>query len=122
VAILSERYGMGRKTASACTILAVAALGAPAALSQSLTANAKVFGLNPFDLFDFLSSNVLLPLGGILICLFVGWVFGLKKLERSLSNDGGLANAALVRTVFLLLRYVAPLLIAVVLLNGLNLL
>jgi NSS family neurotransmitter:Na+ symporter len=122
VAILSERYGMGRKKASACTILAVALVGAPAALSQSVTANAKIFGLNPFDLFDFLSSNVLLPLGGILICLFVGWVFGLPQLQRRLSNDGRLSNAMLVRAVFLLVRYIAPLLIAAVLLNGLNLL
>ncbi len=120
VAILSERYGIGRKAASAWTILAVVALGAPAALSQSLTANARIFGFNPFDLFDFLSSNVLLPLGGILICLFVGWVFGLKELQHRLSNDGSLANSGLVRTAFLLLRYVAPLLIAVVLLNGLK--
>jgi NSS family neurotransmitter:Na+ symporter len=35
--------------------------------------------MNPFDLFDFLSSNVLLPLGGILICLFVGWVYGCQN-------------------------------------------
>ena len=81
-----------------------------------------MFGLNPFDLFDFLSSNVLLPLGGILICLFVGWVFRLAELQRRLSNDGRLANARLVRALFVLVRYIAPLLIAMVLLNGLNLL
>jgi NSS family neurotransmitter:Na+ symporter len=122
VAVLSERFGMGRKLASLCTILAVALVGAPAALSGSLTAGIKIFGLNPFDLFDFLSSNLLLPLGGILIALFVGWVFGLGALQRQLGNDGRLANAGLVRVIFLLVRYVAPLLIAVVLLNGLGLL
>ena len=76
VAILSERFGMGRKIASICTILAIALIGAPAALSQGVLAETKLFGMNPFDLFDFLSSNVLLPVGGILICLFVGWVYG----------------------------------------------
>ncbi|MEI7431216.1 MAG: sodium-dependent transporter [Betaproteobacteria bacterium] len=79
VAILSERYQLGRKVASLYTILAIMTLGIPAALSQSLTAEFKIFGKNPFDLFDHLSSNILMPTGGILICLFVGWVYGNSK-------------------------------------------
>lgn len=55
--------------------------------------------MNPFDLYDFLSSNVMLPLEGILICLFVGWVYGLPQLF-SFGNAGRLPNRALVRTVF----------------------
>ena len=120
VAILSERCGLGRKMASLYTILAIALLGVPATLSQSLTAEMKVFGMNPFDLFDFLSSNVLLPLGGILICLFVGWVYGLPQLQKQLSNKGELQNSQLVRIVFFLVRYVTPVSIALVLLHGLK--
>jgi len=121
IAILAERYALGRKPASLYTILALAALGVPAALAQSLTAEFRIFGMNPFDLFDFLSSNILLPLGGILICIFVGWVYGLPELEKRLGNEGRLANAGLVRAVFFLVRYVTPLSIAVVLLHGLKL-
>ncbi len=120
VAILSERLGLTRKRASAYTIAAVAVLGAPAALSQGVAANLKVFGMNAFDLFDFLSSNVLLPVGGILICLFVGWVYGWQETHRQLGNDGQLRNARLVRAVFLLVRVVTPLSIAAVLLHGLK--
>ncbi len=120
VAILSERFGHGRKKASLYTILAIALLGVPAALSQSLTAETKLFGMNPFDLYDFLSSNVMLPLGGILICLFVGWVYGLPQLEKQLSNNGSLDNRGLIRAIFFLVRYVTPLLIALVLLHGLK--
>lgn len=120
VAILSERLGLGRRRASLYTILAIAALGVPAALSQSLSAELKLFGMNPFDLFDFLSSNVLLPLGGILICLFVGWVYGLPEMERQLGNHGELRNGPVVKTVFLLVRFVTPLSIAAVLLHGLK--
>jgi NSS family neurotransmitter:Na+ symporter len=120
-AILSERYGLGRKSAAVLTIAAIALLGVPASLSQSLMENVKLFGLNPFDLFDYLTSNVLLPLGGILICLFVGWVYGPEKTEQSLSNHGALANRGLIRATFFLIRFVAPLAIAIVLLNGLKL-
>ena len=120
VAILSERFNLGRKIASLYTILAIALLGVPATLSQSLTAEMKIFGMNPFDLFDFLSSNVLLPLGGILICLFVGWVYGLPQLENQLSNKGELHNSQLIRVIFFLVRYVTPVSIALVLLHGLK--
>lgn len=120
VAILSERLGLTRKRASAYTIGAVAVLGVPAALSQGVAADLKLFGMNAFDLFDFLSSNVLLPVGGILICLFVGWVYGWKETQRQLSNDGQLRNTPLIRAVFLLVRVVTPLSIAAVLLHGLK--
>ena len=121
VAILTERFGVGRKQASVYTILMIAALGVPASLSNSTMADVKIFGMNAFDLFDFLSSNVLLPLGGILICLFVGWVYGLPQIEKQLSNDGKLVNACVIKAVFFLIRVVTPLAIAVVLLHGLKL-
>jgi NSS family neurotransmitter:Na+ symporter len=120
VAILSERYHLNRKIAALATILLIGVLGVPAALSQGVAANLKIFGLNPFDLFDFLSSNVLLPLGGILICLFVGWVFGLAKPEARMATEGTLIERATIRTVFFLVRFVAPVAIAIVLLNGLK--
>ena len=98
----------------------VLALGVPATLSQSVMADVKLFGLNAFDLFDFLSSNVLLPLGGILICVFVGWVYGYERLQQQLSNHGALSNTRLIKVVLVMLRFVAPLAIALVLLQGLG--
>lgn len=120
VAILAERLSLTRKRASAYTILAVAVIGAPAALSQGLCADLKLFGMTPFDLFDFISSNILLPLGGILICLFVGWVYGRAEMQKQLGNSGELRNARLTSAVFFLVRFVTPLSIAAVLLHGLK--
>lgn len=120
VAILTERYKLSRKHAALYTIAAILLLGIPASLSNSIMANIKLFDLTAFDLFDFLSSNVLLPLGGILICLFVGWVYGLPQVEKQLGNHDELKNSYLVQAVFFLVRFVAPLSIAVVLLHGLK--
>ncbi|RDE52384.1 MAG: hypothetical protein DVS81_01065 [Candidatus Accumulibacter meliphilus] len=61
-----------------------------------------------------------LPLGGILICLFVGWVYGLPEMVRQLSNAGVLRNKRLVSQVFFLVRFVALQSIAAVLLHGLK--
>ena len=120
VAILAERLSLTRKRASAYTILAIAVIGAPAALSQGLCADLKLFGMNPFELFDFISSNILLPLGGILICLFVGWVYGRAETQKQLANSGELRNSLLTGAVFFLVRFVTPLSIAAVLLHGLK--
>ena len=120
VAILAERLSLTRKRASAYTILAIAVIGAPAALSQGLCADLKLFGMNPFELFDFISSNILLPLGGILICLFVGWVYGRTETQKQLANSGELRNSLLTGAVFFLVRFVTPLSIAAVLLHGLK--
>jgi NSS family neurotransmitter:Na+ symporter len=120
-AILSERFGLGRKPAALATVAAIALLGVPASLSQSVMENVKLFGLTPFDLFDYLSSNILLPLGGIFICLFAGWVYGFDKMEQNLSNHGALNNRGLIKAAFFLIRFVAPLAIAIVLLNSLKL-
>ncbi|MFC7419619.1 sodium-dependent transporter [Iodobacter arcticus] len=121
VAMLIERCNWSRKKATAISILTIALFGLPAALSQSLTANWKLFGLNAFDLFDYISSNILMPIGGILICLFAGWSYGLPKLKEALSNGGTLNNPILIKVLFILLRYIAPLLIGIILLNGFGL-
>ena len=55
------------------------------------------------------------------VALFVGWVWGLTPLQQALSNQGTLNNAALVRVLFFLLRYVSPVLILLVMLKGLGL-
>lgn len=120
VAILSERFGLARKTASIATIAMIGLLGVPAALSQSLTAKTTLFGLNPFDLFDFVSSNILLPLGGILIAVFVGWVYGLAEPEKRMAAEGPMLSRMAIRTAFFLVRWVAPVAIGIVLLNGLK--
>ncbi len=120
VAILSERFGLPRKAAAISTIVMIAVLGVPAALSQGAMADFKLFGLNMFDLFDFLSSNILLPVGGILICLFVGWVYGLAAPEKRLAEAGTPVQRVVIRSVFFLVRFVAPVAIAIVLLNGLG--
>lgn len=122
VLILHERLGLSRPKAIAVCVAVVALLGAACALSGNLLADFLLFGRNMFALMDFVSSNVLLPLGGILIALFVGWVWGKDAFTAEISNDGKLPNAGLAAGLVMLLRYVSPLLILVVMLHGLGLL
>lgn len=120
VAYLIARTKLTRFQATAATILALAVVGAPAALSSSLTAGIKPFGLTSFDLYDFVTSNILLPVGGLAICIFVGWVWGEKNVRNALSNCGKLNNEGFIRLFLVLAKFVSPVLILLVLLRGLS--
>jgi NSS family neurotransmitter:Na+ symporter len=120
VAFLTEALGWSRKTATVLTALLLAVTGAPATLSFSTMADVTVFGMNFFDFYDYLSSNILLPAGGLLICVFIGWVWGRKNMQDELSNSGELHNTSVVSVVFRLVRWVTPVLVLLVMLNGLG--
>ena len=121
VVTLHERWGLSRPRATFLTLLALVVMGAGCALSQSTLAHFKPGGRTLFDWADFVSSNLLLPAGGICIALFVGWVWGAGNFRQALSNQGQLANGALAQATFWLLRWVSPLLILAVMLRGLGL-
>jgi len=121
VAFLNERCKMSRKTATLVTFALLALVGSTAALSNSSMANFKLLGKTMFDLFDYATSNVLLPVGGLFICLFVGWRWGYPQVKAELTNGGKLNNERIVRAFFGIAKIVTPVLVLVVLLNGLGL-
>ena len=120
VVILHERWGLARPRATLLTLLVLILLGAGCALSQSLLAHIRPGGRTLFDWADYLSSNLLMPMGGIAIALFVGWAWGEQAFAAQLSNQGQLHNRALARALCLLLRWVTPVLIGLVMLAGLG--
>jgi NSS family neurotransmitter:Na+ symporter len=120
VAYLTEERKWSRVVATVFSAGLMGLVGVLATLSTSTLADTLVFGKTFFDLFDFASSNVLLPIGGILICLFAGWRLGAAVIEDEASNQGALHNKAFLKFLTLSLRYVAPFAILVVLLNGLG--
>lgn len=121
VAFVHESLGWSRRRAGLATAGVMALLGLPATLSTSVWGNIKLFGLNAFDLFDFFSSNILLPVGGIAIALFVGWVWSKQQFLQSASNQGALSNQRSSALIHGLLRFVTPVAVTVILLNGLGL-
>jgi NSS family neurotransmitter:Na+ symporter len=72
-----------------------------------------------FDMMDFLASNILLPLGGVLIVIFVGWKLGKARSLNELTNEG-LHKSKLYSLVFFIVKYIAPIAIMFVFLKGVN--
>ncbi len=120
ITFISEERGLPRKKAVIITAVIVMLFGVPAALSAnnvSLLSNIKIFGNTFFNFFDSVSSNILLPLGGLLIVLFVGYFQRKQIVREELSNNGTLNNRTLIEIYMFLLRYVTPLLLVIVFLS-----
>ena len=82
-------------------------------ISTAIAVVASIFCLwsgKIFDLFDMITADVLMPLGGLLTCLFAGWYLDKKIFRKEISNDGTL-RAPLFGVLVFLLKWVAPMLI-----------
>lgn len=121
VAYFSEQLGLSRKKAILLATLSMFVLGITASLSLGLTSKVRLFGLNTFDLFNTTTANILLPLGGLLIVIFLGWFFPGKNVRDELSNEGSL-KARYYMLYRFIIRFVAPIAITIVFLNGIGLL
>ena len=118
VAYISEELHMKRQWATVVACVATIILGAFASLSLMSETPLVIGGQPVFKFMDFVSSNILLPLGGVLIVIFVGWKLGKKKFFDEVTNEGKL-RSPLKKIVFFIIKYLAPLAIAVVLISGL---
>ena len=118
VAYLVDEKGMERRKATLLLALGTWLLGIFCSLSFGPLAHVKLLGLNIFDFLDALCSNWLLPLGGLLFTLFVGWWMSKADVRDELTN-GGTCNVRLFGLVYFLMRYLAPVGILVVFLTNL---
>jgi len=114
---LVENRGFSRVRAAIIGGAGAWLLGIVCLLSLNHWSEYEVAGKGVLDLFDYLTANILLPLGGILIAIFAGWV-----LPRAATLDelGGTDRPGY-RLWRFLIRYVAPAAVALVLLNGIGL-
>ena len=103
------------------TTLLITFIGSFNTLSFGPLRDIKIFGMNIFDACDYLCSNILLPLGGILICIFAGWYLDKAILYNELSNNGRL-KIHFFKLYTFILKYIAPICIFLILLNVLGIL
>jgi len=120
VAYLTEEKGLRRASAVLLITAFAWTVGVLCSLSFGPLADVKLLGNSIFDFLDKLCSDWLLPAGGLLFTLFVGWKMSRTDVYDEFTNGGSLkGSVALFRTVWFLLRYVAPVGIAVVFLTNL---
>ncbi len=116
-----EQWHLSRTAAAWLVTSAMLVLGALCSLSFSVLSGWTICGKTIFDSFDFLTANIMLPVGGIFTCLFVGWKIDRNTLKSELTNNGK-TRFIDIRLYVFLLRWVAPVCIFAVLLDQLGLL
>lgn len=120
-AYVSEEFSLSRKRAATLVTIACSTVGTICALSFGPFDSIRLFGMSIFDFFDYVSSNILLPTGGMLIAIFTGWYLDKRFVCKEITNNGTL-RAPYMRIVIFILRYIAPVAIAIILLNQLGIL
>ncbi|OIJ11584.1 sodium-dependent transporter [Anaerobacillus arseniciselenatis] len=114
VAYFMRRFNWSRQKAAIIVGGIIFFIGVPSSLSQGVWADITFFGNDILDSMDFIASNIFLPLGGLMIALFIGW--GWKKseaLEASNFGDSPIGHAWI-----FVLRFIAPIAIFVIFLTA----
>lgn len=119
VAYLVEEKKIKRPVATLIATLFITFIGCFNTLSFGPLGNVRIFGLRIFEACDYLCSNILLPLGGILICVFAGWYLDKAILYSEISN-GGKLKIRFFKLYTFILKYIAPICILLILLNVLG--
>lgn len=102
-----DERGWSRKFSTVTLAAVIFVMGIPSSLGQGLWSHVRFFGRDILDNVDFLASNVFLPLGGLLMCLFIGWVWGVDKAIDEVTNHGKL-SFPLKGFWTVMIKYVAP--------------
>lgn len=104
VAWLSENRGLSRSRASVYSGALCWLLGLGTAFSFNIWSDATAFGKTIFELVDILTAEIMLPLGGILVAAFAGWVLSREASEAELE----MRDPRHYRAWRILIRYIAP--------------
>lgn len=119
-AYISEAWNVKRTHAATIVTVICCLLGILCSLSMGILSDVTLFDKNIFELFDYTTTTLMLPLCGILITVFIGWKVNKYLIVSELTNNT-YKNTAVVNIIVWILKYVAPLLLIVTFLNGLGL-
>ena len=114
---LIEKYNITRIRAATIAATLAWLIGIGTILSFNIGAEIKIFNMTIFELLDYLTSNILLPMGGIMITIFVGWLVAKENIDVELEIKSNILRFIW----YFSARIVAPIAVIFVMLNALGL-
>ena len=118
-AYLHEEFHLSRKRAASLVTGGCIFLGVFCSLSLGVGSEYTLFGLTLFDLFDFVTAKLMLPLGGLFIALFTGWYLDKKIVWEEISNRGTL-RLPFYKLLIFILKFIAPVAIVLIFIKELG--
>ena len=119
-AYIHEEHHVSRKRATLYVSLGISVFCVLSSLSFSVLKEATILGLTFFDLLDYLTTKIMLPGGGMFICIYVGNRVNKKILKAELTNQGSI-TFYFFNTYYFFIKYIAPVAIGAIFLNELGL-
>ncbi|MBE6294940.1 MAG: sodium-dependent transporter [Bacteroidales bacterium] len=101
-AYFAEEFSLTRKRAAMVTTVVSIVL--------STVTFTKLFGIDFFNIFDYVTANVLMPLGAMFTCIMVMWFMKKDFMNNELTNNG-VCNRRLTPVILFMLRFITPVLI-----------
>lgn len=119
-AYVHEEYSMSRKKAAWIVSTGVSIIAVFCSLSFGVLKEYTIAGLTIFEALDYLTAKIMMPLGGMMICIFVGFRIDKKILKEELTNRGTVTFHFFTMYAFFI-KYIAPVAIGIIFLNELGL-
>ena len=113
ITFVVEKFSLSRVYATNILGVFTWTLGILTVLSFNELSSFKVFGMTIFDNIDYLTSKIMLPLGGLLMALFAGFI-----MKRAIVISELNSNIILANIWFILLKIFSPILLIIIFVNG----
>ena len=114
IAYVQNHFRMSRRKACLWVMLPLLPLSSLSSLSQGVLSDVRILGMNWFDFLDNTATNIMLPVAAILTCVFLGWAVPKEYFRKEVTN-GGRVGARWFPAVLFVVRFAAPVLIAMIL-------
>lgn len=118
-AYVIDEYKWSRTKATWGLSIIIFILTVLSSLSQGPLSGFLIFGKNFFDLLDYITANILMPLGGLMMLIFIGYVWGLDQAAAEITQNGKFVFK-LRKFWNIMVKYVGPIAVGVVFLNMLG--
>jgi NSS family neurotransmitter:Na+ symporter len=119
-AYVAEEFKLSNRKAALVVSCTIAVLAVVCSLSLGVLNDVRVGGMCLFDLMDYVTAKIMMPLGSLLLCLFLGWKVEQSKIINEVTSYGTL-RWRLTKAFVVMLKYVVPILVALVFVNELGL-
>ena len=119
-AFFREELHVSRSRAAWIVTAVCSAIAVICSLSVGAVPELNLLGMDIMDVCDRLTAQILLPLGALLTCIFVGWVVP-QKLVRDEFTNWGTVSLRAYRIWLFAVRFICPLSIAIIFLHQIGL-
>ncbi len=111
-----EKTKWNRRRAAILIGTAIFLLGVPSALSSGPLAGVSILNYSVFDFVQMLTDNILMPVGGVMMCIFVGWIWGPQHVVDEVEKNG--VRFKLKKAWLFCVRFITPILVLIVTITG----